>query len=67
LSDEQKQLLNDTAKQIPVVYAANYSVGVNVSIKLLELAAQVFGDTVDIEIIEAHHRHKVDAPSVLHS
>ena len=63
LSDEQKQLLNDTAKQIPVVYAANYSVGVNVSIKLLELAAQVFGDTVDIEIIEAHHRHKVDAPS----
>jgi 4-hydroxy-tetrahydrodipicolinate reductase len=67
LSDEQKQLLNDTAKQIPVVYAANYSVGVNVSIKLLELAAQVFGDTVDIEIIEAHHRHKVDAPSALHS
>lgn len=63
LSDEQKQFLNETAKQIPVVYAANYSVGVNVSIKLLELAAKVFGDTVDIEIIEAHHRHKVDAPS----
>lgn len=62
-SEEQKQLLNDTATQIPVVYAANYSVGVNVSIKLLELAAKVFGDTVDIEVIEAHHRHKVDAPS----
>ena len=46
-----------------MVYAANYSVGVNVSIKLLELAAKVFGDTVDIEVIEAHHRHKVDAPS----
>ncbi|MFT4020484.1 MAG: 4-hydroxy-tetrahydrodipicolinate reductase [Acinetobacter sp.] len=63
LSDDQKALLKDTAQHIPVVYAANYSVGVNVSIKLLELAAKVFADTVDIEIIEAHHRHKVDAPS----
>lgn len=62
-SDAQKQLLAETAEHIPVVYAANYSVGVNVSIKLLELAAKVFADTVDIEIIEAHHRHKVDAPS----
>lgn len=63
LNDEQKQLLNDTAKDIRVVYSGNYSVGVNVSLKLLELAAKTFGDTVDIEIIEAHHRHKVDAPS----
>ncbi len=63
MSDEQKQQLDQSATQIPVVYAANYSVGVNVSIKLLELAAKVFADTVDIEIIEAHHRHKVDAPS----
>lgn len=62
-NDAQKQLLQDTAQHIPLVYAANYSVGVNVSIKLLELASKVFGDTVDIEIIEAHHRHKVDAPS----
>lgn len=62
-SEEQKQILSETAQVIPVVYAANYSVGVNVSIKLLELAAKVFADTVDIEIIEAHHRHKVDAPS----
>lgn len=62
-NDAQKQLLQQTAQHIPVVYAANYSVGVNVSIKLLELASKVFGDTVDIEIIEAHHRHKVDAPS----
>lgn len=62
-NDQQKQLLQETAEQIPVVYAANYSVGVNVSIKLLELASKVFGDTVDIEIVEAHHRHKVDAPS----
>ena len=62
-SDAQKDVLNDSATKTPVVYAANYSVGVNVSIKLLELAAKVFADTVDIEIIEAHHRHKVDAPS----
>lgn len=63
LSDAQKQLVDDTSRQIPVVYSGNYSVGVNVSLKLLELAAKTFGDTVDIEIIEAHHRHKVDAPS----
>ena len=55
--------MDEAATHTPVVYAANYSVGVNVSIKLLELAAKVFGDTVDIEVIEAHHRHKVDAPS----
>ncbi|MFB2538669.1 MULTISPECIES: 4-hydroxy-tetrahydrodipicolinate reductase [unclassified Acinetobacter] len=63
LNDAQKQLLDDVSKDIAVVYAANYSVGVNVSIKLLELAAKAFGDSVDIEIVEAHHRHKVDAPS----
>lgn len=63
LNDEQKAYLDESATETPVVYAANYSVGVNVSIKLLELASKVFGDTVDIEVIEAHHRHKVDAPS----
>lgn len=63
MDDAQKAYLDETATQTPVVYAANYSVGVNVSIKLLELASKVFGDSVDIEIIEAHHRHKVDAPS----
>ena len=63
LSDDQKQQLNDAAQDIRVVYSGNYSVGVNVSLKLLELAARTFADTVDIEIIEAHHRHKVDAPS----
>lgn len=62
-NDAQKALLDSTAQAIPLVYAANYSVGVNVSIKLLELAAQSFGDSVDIEIVEAHHRNKVDAPS----
>ena len=63
LSDAQKQQLNEAAQDIRVVYSGNYSVGVNVSLKLLELAARTFADTVDIEIIEAHHRHKVDAPS----
>lgn len=63
MNDEQKAFLDESASETPVVYAANYSVGVNVSIKLLELASKVFGDTVDIEVIEAHHRHKVDAPS----
>ena len=59
----QKQRMLQASGLIPVVYAANYSVGVNVSLKLLELAARTFGDSVDIEIVEAHHRHKVDAPS----
>ncbi len=63
LSDAQNTQISQTAHSIPVVYAANYSVGVNVSLKMLELAAKAFGDSVDIEIIEAHHRHKVDAPS----
>jgi len=51
------------AGEIPIVFAPNMSVGVNLCFKLLDLAARVLGDTVDIEVIEAHHRHKVDAPS----
>ncbi len=51
------------AQRIPVVFAPNMSVGVNLLMKLAELAAQVLEDGYDIEIIEAHHRHKVDAPS----
>ncbi|WP_454256118.1 4-hydroxy-tetrahydrodipicolinate reductase [Pseudomonas sp. Marseille-Q8238] len=62
-SAEEKQRLADAAKDIPIVFAANYSVGVNLCLKLLDTAARVLGDEVDIEIIEAHHRHKVDAPS----
>lgn len=62
-SVEEKQLLADAGKEIPIVFAANFSVGVNLSLKLLDMAARVLGDDVDIEIIEAHHRHKVDAPS----
>ncbi|MGL9733413.1 MAG: 4-hydroxy-tetrahydrodipicolinate reductase [Symbiopectobacterium sp.] len=51
------------AQEIGIVFAANFSVGVNVMLKLLEKAATVMGDYTDIEILEAHHRHKVDAPS----
>ncbi|MBP8851624.1 MAG: 4-hydroxy-tetrahydrodipicolinate reductase [Moraxellaceae bacterium] len=63
LDDAQKAQLQAAAADAGVVYSGNYSVGVNVTLRLLELAAQAFGDSVDIEIIEAHHRHKVDAPS----
>lgn len=49
--------------QLPIIKAANYSTGVNLSLKLLEMAANVMGNDCDIEIVEAHHRHKVDAPS----
>jgi 4-hydroxy-tetrahydrodipicolinate reductase len=62
-SAEEKQLLVEAGKDIPIVFAANFSVGVNLCLKLLDMAARVLGDEVDIEIIEAHHRHKVDAPS----
>ncbi len=62
-SPEQKAEIVAAAQVIPIVFAPNMSVGVNLCFKLLELAAQALGDTVDIEIIEAHHRHKVDAPS----
>ena len=60
---EQKQQLAEAAQEIPIVFAANFSVGVNLCLKLLDTAARVLGDEVDIEIIEAHHRHKLDAPS----
>ncbi|OEC34361.1 dihydrodipicolinate reductase [Pseudomonas cuatrocienegasensis] len=62
-SVEEKQLLAEAGNDIPIVFAANFSVGVNLCLKLLDTAARVLGDEVDIEIIEAHHRHKVDAPS----
>ncbi|TCK18684.1 dihydrodipicolinate reductase [Thiogranum longum] len=62
-SEEQKQQIQDAAKDISIVFAPNMSVGVNLCLKLLDIAARVLGDDVDIEIIEAHHRHKVDAPS----
>ncbi|NQY51758.1 MAG: 4-hydroxy-tetrahydrodipicolinate reductase [Piscirickettsiaceae bacterium] len=62
-SAEQKMRIEDAARKIPVLLAPNMSIGVNVSLKLLDMAARLFGDEVDIEIMESHHRHKVDAPS----
>jgi 4-hydroxy-tetrahydrodipicolinate reductase len=59
----QKELIADAARDIAIVMAPNMSVGVNVTLKLLELAAKALATGYDIEIIEAHHRHKVDAPS----
>jgi 4-hydroxy-tetrahydrodipicolinate reductase len=63
LNDEQKAAIQAAAREIPIVFAANFSVGVNLCLKLLDSAARVLGDDWDVEIIEAHHRHKVDAPS----
>jgi 4-hydroxy-tetrahydrodipicolinate reductase len=62
-SDDQKAAVIACSESSAVCMAANFSVGVNLCFKLSEIAAQVLGDTVDIEITEAHHRHKVDAPS----
>lgn len=58
-----EQKMREAAESIAIMYAPNMSVGVNLCFQLLKIAATVLGDTVDIEIIEAHHRHKVDAPS----
>lgn len=63
LDDNQKAEIVAAGSAMAIVLAPNMSVGVNLCLKLLETTARVLGDTVDIEIIEAHHRHKVDAPS----
>jgi 4-hydroxy-tetrahydrodipicolinate reductase len=63
MSDAQRSRIAADAERIAVVHAPNMSVGVNLCFKLLDVAARVLGDEVDVEIIEAHHRHKVDAPS----
>jgi 4-hydroxy-tetrahydrodipicolinate reductase len=62
-SAAQLAAVRDDAAHIAVLLAPNMSVGVNLCFKLLEMAARTLGDEVDVEIIEAHHRHKVDAPS----
>lgn len=62
-SAEQKQAIAAAGRDIGVVFAPNMSVGVNLSFKLLEIAARVLNEGYDIEVMEAHHRHKVDAPS----
>ncbi|MEP0072194.1 MAG: 4-hydroxy-tetrahydrodipicolinate reductase [Marinomonas sp.] len=63
LNDEEKAFLNQAAAHSPVVFAPNMSVGVNLTLKLLATAAEILGDDYDVEIVEAHHRHKVDSPS----
>ncbi len=60
---QQKAQLGAAAQHIGIVFAPNMSVGVNLMFKLLEMASKVLSHGYDIEIIEAHHRHKVDAPS----
>ena len=62
-TDEQKAEIAAFAKRTAIVMAPNMSVGVNVTLKLLQMAAKAMSEGYDIEIIEAHHRHKVDAPS----
>jgi 4-hydroxy-tetrahydrodipicolinate reductase len=62
-SDAEKKTIAEAARRIPIVMAANFAVGVNATYKLVETAARILGDAYDVEIIEAHHRHKVDAPS----
>jgi 4-hydroxy-tetrahydrodipicolinate reductase len=62
-SDSQKKTIEKAAERLPIVMAANFAVGVNAVYKLAETAATILGEGYDVEIIEAHHRHKVDAPS----
>ncbi len=62
-SEEQKLAIAEAANEVAIVFAPNMSVGVNLCFRLLELAAKIIGEDSDIEIIEAHHRHKKDAPS----
>lgn len=60
---DQKQLIEAAAQDIPIVFAPNMAVGVNAVFKLLDVAARILSEGYDIEVIEAHHRHKIDAPS----
>ncbi|HET7297391.1 MAG TPA: 4-hydroxy-tetrahydrodipicolinate reductase [Burkholderiales bacterium] len=62
-TEGDKDRIARAAKRIPIVQAANFAVGVNAAYKLAETAARILGDGYDVEIVEAHHRHKVDAPS----
>ena len=60
---QQKAHIGAAAGEIPICMAGNFSIGINLCIALVEQAARVLGERFDIEIVEAHHRHKVDAPS----
>ena len=61
--DSELKLIDEASKEIPIVFAPNMSVGVNLTLKILETSAKVIGPDSSIEIIEAHHRYKVDSPS----
>jgi 4-hydroxy-tetrahydrodipicolinate reductase len=63
LSDTQKAEVTNQAKHLPIVMSPNMSVGVNVVMRLLDVAARALNQGYDVEVIEAHHRHKVDSPS----
>ncbi len=63
-TEEERRIITEAAKTIPIVFAANYSVGVNTLFWLTSKAAQILNnDTFDIEVTEMHHRHKIDSPS----
>jgi 4-hydroxy-tetrahydrodipicolinate reductase len=62
-SEAQQQRIAAAAKRIPIVQSPNFAIGVNVVFRLAQVAAQALGEDYDVEIVEAHHRHKVDAPS----
>jgi 4-hydroxy-tetrahydrodipicolinate reductase len=62
-SDAEKERIRVAGQTIPIVFAPNMSIGVNVTLKLLEVAAKALSEGFDIEVLEMHHRHKVDAPS----
>ena len=62
-SDDALKVIDQASSDIPIVFAPNMSIGVNLTLKLLETTAKVIGTDSNIEIVEAHHRHKVDAPS----
>lgn len=60
---EQRAAVDAAAQKIPLLIAGNFSIGVNLCLKLLEDAARALGEGFDVEVVEAHHKHKVDAPS----
>jgi 4-hydroxy-tetrahydrodipicolinate reductase len=62
-NEQQEKVLTQASENVAIVYAGNYSTGVNLSLKLLAMAAKAFGEEADVEVIEAHHKHKIDAPS----
>ncbi|GJL80875.1 MAG: 4-hydroxy-tetrahydrodipicolinate reductase [marine bacterium B5-7] len=63
LENSDRKEIEQAAREISIVFAANMSIGVNLTLRMLQIAASALGESVDVEVIEAHHRHKVDSPS----